>query len=733
EWEDLASSFFFIYQQIMNQSLAGGRIRESSIDALRERINLVEVVSQTVSLRKSGSRFMGKCPFHEDSSPSFLVEDKHYHCFGCKAHGDAISFEMNRSGCTFPEAVEALANRFNFTLDYEANSKESEADKQLREQKRSISHIMTEVTRAYAQYLWGKEGELARDYLVKRGFSEGTLRDWEIGLSPQSSVLMRMAEKRGWNLEHLVSAGLLRRRENSSECYDFFRDRIMIPIRDEKGTPIAFGGRIYRATTVGSNPGPKYLNSPETPVFQKSKTLFNFNRARNAIVQSGFAVVVEGYMDCLALARAGIQNVVAVLGTALTADHIKRLSRLTKRVVLCFDSDNAGRDAARKAFEIGFPLNLVELQFVSVPSGKDPDEFIGEHGIQAFNALLDRAVSLASWVCDYCLAQGNTRESQLRKIKSDFVPIVLKNPDPAVREITLEMAAVALGLSKASSLTGGFVPDSLPESRRSANVPQIAGRSDSLLKNSDSMEMRDGEGLGDAAEVVHFAVSSADEATFYLMLAHAQFDMLPMRLKNVLRGEQSDEVMDEIVLAQMLTSGEVGGLGRAFLSWSEVLCAPENDGRALVDVNGGSYPNVDAVAQLRALATLHPESLLEAGLESWVRGVLEGTESQALAPKLRNPENILDPVNLPFVRMVVRDAKVSRARGKLGAALSRILAQLEISYLDREIEVSTRSLREAGQTGESTPDQVNVHQHRLRKLTDERVRRHQKFVLRPSP
>jgi DNA primase catalytic core len=717
----------------MNQSLAGGRIRESSIDALRERINLVEVVSQTVSLRKSGSRFMGKCPFHEDSSPSFLVDDKHYHCFGCKAHGDAISFEMNRSGCTFPEAVEALANRFNFTLDYESNSRESEADKQLREQKRSISHIMTEVTRAYAQYLWLKEGELARQYLLNRGFTEDTLRDWEIGLSPQSSVLLRMADTRGWNVDHLISGGLLRRRENSTDCYDFFRDRIMIPIRDEKGTPIAFGGRIYRSITAGSNPGPKYLNSPETPVFQKSKTLFNFNRARNSIVQSGFVVVVEGYMDCLALARAGIQNVVAVLGTALTVDHVKRLSRLTKRVVLCFDSDNAGRDAARKAFEVGFPLNLVELQFVSVPSGKDPDEFIGEHGVQAFSALLDRAVSLASWVCDFCLAQGNTRESQLRRIKSDFVPVVLRNPDPAVREITLEMAAVALGLSKASSLTSGFNPEALPESRKSMNVPKISGRSDNLSKNSNSMQAQEYEGLSEAAELAPFAVTNADEATFYLMLAHAQFDMLPMRLKNVLRGEQSDDAMDEIVLAQMLTAGEVGGLGRAFLAWSEVLCSLENDGRALVDVSLGSCPDVDAVARLRALATLNPESLLEAGLENWVRGVLEGTDSQGLAPKLRNPENILDAVNLPFVRMAVRDAKVSRARGKLGAALSRILAQLEMSYLDREVEATTRLIREAGQGSVSASDQIDVLQHRLRKLTDERVRRYQKFVLRPSP
>ncbi|MFZ9518930.1 MAG: DNA primase [Silvanigrellaceae bacterium] len=721
----------------MNQTVSGGRIRESSIDALRERINLVEVVSQTVSLRKSGSRYMGKCPFHEDSSPSFLVDDKHYHCFGCKAHGDAISFEMNRSGCTFPEAVETLANRFNFALDYETNSRESDADRQLREQKRSISHIMTEVTRAYSQYLWSRDGDTAREYLLNRGFTESTLRDWEIGLSPQSSVLVRMAEKRGWNLEHLISAGLVRRRENSSESYDFFRDRIMIPIRDEKGSPIAFGARIYRTNANSGNAGPKYLNSPETPVFQKSKTLFNFNRARNAIVQSGFVVVVEGYMDCLAIARAGIQNVVAVLGTALTPDHIKRLARLTKRVVLCFDSDNAGREAARKAFDIGFPLNLVELQFVSVPSGKDPDDFIREHGVQAFSGLLDRAVSLASWVCDYCLAQGTTREAQLRKIKSDFVPVVMRNPDPAVREITLEMAAVALGLSKASSLISGFMPGPQSDGRKGTGAQLSGDRADGSPKPSQPVSLKPVDGpevsVGDANEPDAVAVSSADEVMFYVMLAHAQLEMLPSRLKNVLCGEQSDEAMDEIVLAQMLATDDVGGLAQAFLAWSEVLCAPENEGRALVDVVSGPCLSVDIILQLRALATLHPESLLEVGLEGWVRGVLEGGENQALAPKLRNSENIFDPVNLSFVRMVVRDAKVSRASGKLALALNRILAQIEISYLDREIEATTRLLRELGPSGNDSPEQGELIQYRLRKLTDERVRRYQKFVLKPSP
>lgn len=711
----------------MTQNATSGRIRESSIEALRERINLVEVVSQTVSLRKSGSRFMGKCPFHEDSSPSFLVDDKHYHCFGCKAHGDAIAFEIGRTGCTFPEAVESLARKFNFTLEYESNSNESEQDRKLREQKRSMSHILGEVTRAYTQYLWSSDGRMALDYLRARGFSDESIKDWEIGLSPQNSVLTRMAGKRGWDVSQLQSVGLVRQRENSDDMFDFFRDRIMIPIRDDKGLPVAFGGRIFREPPAGKNAGPKYLNSPETPLFQKSKTLFNFHRARNSIVHSGKVIVVEGYMDCLAIARAGMQNVVAVLGTALTADHLKKLSRITKQVVLCFDSDNAGREAARKAFETGFPLNVVEMQFVSVPSGKDPDDFIREHGLEAFSVLIERAKPLAQWVCEFYLSQSSTRESQIRRIKSDFVPVVMKNPDPAVREITLEMATQALGLSKVSSLVSGVSAGSSarfdkPVPKKQSNVQNSSVETNTVEANEDGQ--KDSEPL---------RVSSAEEAAFFIGLSHAQFSTFPIRLKNVLQGEHSDEPMDEIVLAQMLTSEFCGPLGQAFLAWSEVLLNHRDDDYALVDLATERVPQLAGIRNLRALGTLDPESLLDSGFEAWVRGVLEPAESSGLVPKLRNMSDLRDSTNLPFVRMIVRDAKVSRARSNLSSMLSRTLAQVEISYLDQEIEKTTRELKLVSEPDVRSAEERDELQLRLRKLTSERVRRYQKFILRLSP
>ncbi|NBO38361.1 DNA primase [bacterium] len=719
----------------MAQNSKGGLIRRSSIDALRERINLVDVVQQTVQLRRSGSKFMGKCPFHADSTPSFLVDEKHFKCFGCQVHGDVFKFEQDRSGSSFQDAVESLAGRYNFILEYENNGQESDQERALREEKRSVIHVVTEVTRAYSKYLWTNEGAEALDYMRKRGFSDENLKDWEIGLAPTHNVLLKMAEKRGWDLRLLESAGLLKKREDRDEWFDFFRDRIMIPIRDDKGNPIAFGGRIFKPTPEGREPLAKYKNSPATALFHKSKVLFNLSRAQKAIVQAGFVVVVEGYMDCLALACAGIPNVVAVLGVALSVDHLRKLSRFTKRVVLCFDSDKAGRKAALDAFEIGFPLNLVELEFVSVPTGKDPDEFIRLNGIGAFKGLLDRAVPLASWVSDLYLALGNSREANVRKIKSDFVPIVMKNPDPAVREVTLSSVASALGLSSFTSLTAGIQAHlgRLMESSRFAgeSTRQLSGQGIDSKERSPVNEVDNEKHLEANDQQALFLVSSGEEATFFLACAHAPFSILPDRLQRVLRGEQSDQPMDEIVLAQLLSDGFSPVLRAAFLAWWEFQLQHEHvHEAALVDLQSGLVPTDSGIPQMRALASLDPEALLDSGLESWVRGVLEPGLGASLRPQLRKPENLLDPSNLPFVRMIVKDIRVSRARSNLSALLGRVLAQIEISHLDSEIDKTTRNIRSIS-AGIETPElELADLQIRLRRLSDERLRRHQKFMVR---
>lgn len=707
------------------------RIRRSSIDALLERINLIDVVSQSVQLRRSGARSMGKCPFHEDSSPSFLVDEKHYHCFGCKAHGNVIDFEMNRTGGGFVETVEALADRHNFSLEYENEGKVSEKERAISEERRTLAHILQEVNRAYSKYIWTADGAEALRYLKERGFSDESIRNWEIGLAPSGSVLVKMAEQRGWATQHLELAGLLKRRDGDGQLYDFFRDRVIIPIRDDRGSPIAFGGRVFREQVNPKRAAPKYLNSPETPLFQKSKTLFNLNRARTSIVQSGYAIVVEGYMDCLALSRVGINNVVAVLGTALTPDHLRKLGRLTKRVVLCFDSDAAGREAARRSFEIGFPLNLVELQYASVPSGKDPDEFLKEKGVDAFMRVIDRAVSLASWVGDLYLAQAGSREAQVRKIKADYVSVVLQNPDAAVREITLQSIAVALGLSSVQTLTSGVEK---PQQRRSTSsaLEQFAG--------ADTNQETSSEGSGpeptsernkptEQQDPPLFGVSCAEEVNLLIAFAHSRFSHFPPRLQNVLQGSQSEDVMDEVVLAQLLTQGLSPTVSRCILQWSEVLMKQESE-QALADAPIGEASVDHTLHQLKALSILDPEILLEAGLESWVRGVLEPTLMGAMTPTLRNSSDLCDPVNLPFVRMVVRDTGASRARNSLGSLLSRILAVLEIGYLDRKIDQTNREIKIIERDGGEVSSERENLSVVLRKLASERGRRHQKFLQR---
>jgi DNA primase len=707
------------------------RIRRSSIDALLERINLIDVVGLSVQLRRSGARSMGKCPFHEDSSPSFLVDEKHYHCFGCKAHGNVIDFEMNRTGGGFVETVEALADRHSFSLDYENDGRESEKDRQATEERRTLTHILQEVNRAYAKYIWTPDGLEALNYLRERGFSDESIRDWEIGLAPTGSVLVKMAEQRGWATQQLELAGLLKRREADGQLYDFFRDRVIIPIRDDRGSPIAFGGRIFKEQVNQKRSAPKYLNSPETPVFQKSKTLFNLNRARTSIVQSGYAIVVEGYMDCLALSRAGINNVVAVLGTALTPEHLRKLGRLTKRVVLCFDSDAAGREAARRSFEVGFPLNLVELQYASVPSGKDPDEFVKEKGVEAFTLVIERAVSLASWVGDLYMAQAGSREAQVRKIKADYVNVVLQNPDAAVREITLQSIASALGLSSVQTLIAGV---GKPQQRR-VHVAGYEPTSGSQDFGQENKVQSAGEqaalqiGAAERRDDAIFEVNSPEEVNLLIAFAHSRFSQFPPRLQNVLRGSQSEDVMDEVVLAQLLTQGLSPAVSRCILDWSETLMKMESE-QTLADVALGLASVHANLHQLKALSVLDPELLLESGLESWVRGVLEPTLTGGMKPTLRNPNDLCDPANLPFVRMVVRDTGVSRARNSLGSLLSRVLAVLEIEYLDQKISKTNQDIKATeSMSGDAGSARENLSVV-LRKLASERGRRHQKFLQR---
>ena len=357
------------------------------LDELRARTVLSAVIAPTVKLIRAGREWKACCPFHNEKTPSFTVNDDKgfYHCFGCGAHGDAIRFLTDNRGMPFMDAVKELAAKAG--MDVPA------PDPQMREKAErtaSLTDVMGAVAKWYAEQLQGLAGAEARDYLKRRGIEQGTVTRFGIGLAPDSRNALKRALK-DLGEDKLVETGMLIQPEESGkESYDRFRGRLMIPIRDPRGRVIAFGGRI-----LGQGE-PKYLNSPDTPIFDKGRTLYNLDHAGPASRSAKRLIVVEGYMDVIALDRAGIAEVVAPNGTAVTEAQLERMWRLDPSPILCFDGDSAGRKAAIRAATRALPLLGPErtLRFVELPSGQDPDDVINAGGREAFEALLANAEPL---------------------------------------------------------------------------------------------------------------------------------------------------------------------------------------------------------------------------------------------------------------------------------------------------------------------------------------------------
>ena len=352
------------------------------LDELRARTLLSGVIGKTTKLQRAGREWKACCPFHNEKSPSFTVNDDKgfYHCFGCGAHGDAIRWMTDHQGLPFIDAVKELAQAAG--LDVPAQDPRA---REQAERASTLHDVMGQAEAWYVEQLGRAEGSSARAYLAKRGISEAQARSFRIGLAPESRTALRSALK-GVGDERLVECGMLiQPEEGKREPYDRFRGRLMIPIRDPRGRTIAFGGRIL------GDGEPKYLNSPETALFDKGRTLFNLDRAAAASRKAGRVIVVEGYMDVIALAGAGIDEAVAPLGTALTEGQLERLWRLDPAPILCFDGDGAGQKAAVRA--IGRALPFLQpgrtLRFLTLPAGQDPDDLVRAGGRQAIEALLD--------------------------------------------------------------------------------------------------------------------------------------------------------------------------------------------------------------------------------------------------------------------------------------------------------------------------------------------------------
>ena len=377
-------------------------IPQTFIQELLARADVVDIVGRYVQLKKGGANFMGLCPFHGEKSPSFSVSPtkQFFHCFGCGKSGNAIGFLMEHAGMNFVEAVKDLAQQYGLQVPEEESSPQDRARAQEQRQKQvTLNDVLEKAGEAYRNQL--KESPRAIEYFKGRGVSGEVAKQFGLGYAPM-----------GWrNLASvfphyddplLVESGLvILNAENSDQGeeekrYDRFRDRVMFPIRNVKGECIGFGGRVL------GDEKPKYLNSPETPVFSKGRELYGLFEARQALREHGFALVTEGYMDVVALAQLGFPNAVATLGTACTHDHVQKLFRFTDSVVFSFDGDAAGRRAARKALDAALPFatDVRNVKFLFLPPEHDPDSFIREHGKDGFSRCISEAVPLSRFLID---------------------------------------------------------------------------------------------------------------------------------------------------------------------------------------------------------------------------------------------------------------------------------------------------------------------------------------------
>jgi len=365
------------------------------LDELRARLSLSDVVGRKVSLkRRSGSEYAGLCPFHNEKTPSFTVNDKKgfYHCFGCGEHGDAVGFVMKTEGLSFPESVEKLAREVNLPVP-----RATPAERERAERAATLQEVVELAARWFQKQLRLPVGRHGLDYLRGRGLGEDTIEDFRLGFAPDSrDGLLAALKRENVPVDRIVEAGLAIQPEDNREPYDRFRGRVMFPINDRRGRVIAFGGRV-----MGTGE-PKYLNSPETPLFHKGANLYCLDRARQAVTKDQPVIVAEGYMDVIALHGAGFTGAVAPLGTALTEGQLGELWKLADEPYLCFDGDNAGRRAASRAAERALPLLRAgkSLRFLALPAGEDPDSLIRRRGPDALRRVLDLARPLSDVVWD---------------------------------------------------------------------------------------------------------------------------------------------------------------------------------------------------------------------------------------------------------------------------------------------------------------------------------------------
>ncbi|EJB8415992.1 TPA: DNA primase [Vibrio vulnificus] len=425
-----------------------GHIPRSFIDDLLARLDIVDIIDARVKLKKKGKNYGACCPFHNEKTPSFSVsqEKQFYHCFGCGAHGNAIDFMMEFERLEFVEAIEELASYLGLDVPREqrsSNTKFSQAPQASSSQKRSLYDLMASISQFYRNQLKLSSGKIAIDYLKNRGLSGEIVQKFGIGyIADEWDLVRKNFGQHPEAQEMLVAGGMLIENEKGNR-YDRFRGRVMFPIRDRRGRVIGFGGRVLGDGT------PKYLNSPETPIFHKGKELYGLYEVLQAYREPPQILVVEGYMDVVALAQYGVDYSVASLGTSTTGDHLQVLFRQTSTVVCCYDGDRAGREAAWRAMENALPYlnDGRQLKFMFLPDGEDPDSYVRQFGKAQFEQQVANAMPLSEFMFSSLAQQVDMSSKEgMAKLTTLAVPLIDKVPGGTLRLYLRELLGRRLGL-----------------------------------------------------------------------------------------------------------------------------------------------------------------------------------------------------------------------------------------------------------------------------------------------
>ncbi len=499
-------------------------ISPDSLERVKQTADIVEVISAHTDLRRQGARWVGLCPFHEERTPSFSVDagEKLYHCFGCGVGGDVIKFVEEKDGLGFAEAVELLADRYGVELEREQEDPRAEARRQRR---RRLEQLLERTAAYYASYLWeSPEAGKAREYLAGRGLSEETLRAYGVGYAPSAwdKILVR-GQQAGFSVAELREVGLVQKGRGGGE-YDRFRSRIMFPIRDRRGRTLGFGGRAMR-----DDQGAKYVNTAETDFFHKSQLLYGVDKAKAAIAKATRAVVVEGYTDVLALHQAGVEETVAVMGTAITGEQVATLSGMVEEVVLALDADSAGQEAMLRAQRVAAGRKM-RLRVAAMPAGEDPAEMMAaEGGPERFRALIEAAVELNAFQVGLVLDRTDVASPSDRdRALAEVAPVLAAMGETASRDdlvrqvaerLDLEPAMVMGRVVAAQPLAGG--PEQAPtasrapaaQPRRAAELTSRERRERALLAMCIALP-EEGKGYLERLTDAHLSGSGLRAATW---------------------------------------------------------------------------------------------------------------------------------------------------------------------------------------------------------------------------